>query len=159
MRVLCTGIESSGTKLCTDLLRKAGADAVHSSPNHRKRRGEFPHEASGFDAVVLVIRNWFAQTRSAVEHGHANDFEDARLQTFWGLSYVLFGLSYGGPPNLYVVTYESLVSEPRAAFGKLCQELGLEEPEGYEIGDGNAKYIQPGNDAVYFRDQRELHER
>lgn len=159
MKVLCTGPESSGTKLVASLVRGAGAEVVHSSPSYRRKQNKFPHFAQDFDAVIIVIRNWYTQNHSMVDNGHTTNHARARKLAFCGLSDILYGLSYGdNPASVYLVTLESLIYEPES-LRLLLKQLGLKEnPKGCSgaIGNPNAKYY--GREP-YFRDSRDLHER
>lgn len=159
MKVLITGPESSGTKLVASLLRGAGAEVTHSSPNYRREQGKFPHKASDYDAVIIVIRNWYAQNHSMVDAGHTSNLSRARRLVYQGLSDILYGLSYGAEATgVYLITLESLIYEPDS-LRQLLRQLGLKETSsagGHEIGNPNSKYYNLGS---YFRDDRPLHER
>lgn len=155
-RILCTGAESSGTKLVTSLLRQAGAEVDHSSPNYRREQNQFPHTMRDYGAVVIVVRNWYTNAKSMIDAGHTHiGTEHARELMYYGLSDILYGLRYGFHNKIYFVTYESLVHEP-FSLEVLCEELGLDYTKITDtVGDGNAKYYG----GEFFRDQRELHER
>lgn len=153
MRILVTGPESSGTKMVAALLRQAGAKIVHSSPNYRYYSGEPAHRSEGFDAVVLVMRDGYANVNSMIENGHAQAPGAARMMIVRGLLWILSNLREW--EKVHVTTYEALTTRP-GALAALCRELGLpEEFEHDEIGDGNAKYYG----GAFFRDDRELHDR
>lgn len=156
-RILCTGVESSGTKLTTDLLRKAGkeqgVEVIHSSPNYRAWMGRPPHRGSDFDAVVLVVRSSHTNIRSMVENEHAVGKEHARFMLGAGLRYILEGID--SETDLHVVTLEALIYE-RDALVALCEDLGLDPNFPHYIGNPNEKYFGSG---PYFRDSRSLEER
>lgn len=158
-RVLVTGPESAGTKLTSHLLTLAGAEVKHYTPRHRTADKPFL-TGEGFDWVVLVIRNSWANAQSMVDNGHAYDnagregdlelaYELIPEAIFYTLLYLL-DLS-----KVYVITYESLVHE-RGALMRMCEHLGLKTNFAHgPIGDGNAKYYG----GEYFRDTTPLEER
>lgn len=158
MRLLVCGPESSGTKMVASLLKQAGADVTHNSPNYRREEDSFPHTGENFDAVVIVVRNWLPNVESMIDAGHADSFSQGREMVINGLSDIIYGLKYSDlykRGKVYLVTYESIVHEP-SSINFLCDELLLDFWKITDtIGNGNAKYY--GGD--YFRDQRELHER
>lgn len=154
LRVLVTGPESSGTKMLSSLLRQAGAEVTHSSPNYKSEQDHHPHDMKDFDAVVLIVRNGYCNAQSMLDAGHAESEKEAKWMIGNGLKFILSNHGLW-TDNLYVVTYESLVHE-RESIVQLCESLNLDVSQTTDkIGDGNVKYY--GGD--HFRDQRELHER
>lgn len=144
--------------MVASLLRQAGAEVDHSSPNYRRDQNTFPHTGQEHDAVVIVVRSFYPNVESMLESGHANNFIHGREMVASGLLDTLYGLRHSSKMedgDVYFVTYESLVHEPTSII-VLCEALGLDQTQiTYTIGDGNAKYYG----GEYFRDQRELHER
>ncbi len=154
MKVLVTGPESSGTKMLSALLRQAGAEITHSSPNYKSEQDSTPHDMKSFDAVVLIVRNGYCNIKSMIDANHAEDEKEAKWMIGNGLKFIL--TTHGlWTDNFYVTTYESIVHEPES-LSKLCRSLGLDPSKITDkVGDGNAKYYG----GEHFRDQRELHER
>lgn len=122
MKVLATGLESSGTRYVTDLLLDAGADALHRSQPEGVDWIDLAAMLDDFDAAVVVIRGHLAQIRSLQTCGISTDDADAadhRRRALRAIAPLL------GDGRVIVVTYESLAH--RAERRHLLAALKLDE--------------------------------
>lgn len=131
MKVLCTGPESSGTRLLTRIV-STGAYAMHRSLPH----GDdwWVGHLTGFDAVVAIYRNEQATIASAVARSHvltggqAADRRRRALQELETLDPVW-------------VRYEDIVSNVKWFTELLGQRLGVTLTFWDDVYDGNAKWL------------------
>lgn len=158
MRVLATGVPSSGTRYLTRLLAAGGADAVHLSQPDQAQfieplglladiQTDQPDELAvwfdmdralgDFDAVVIVVRGRLAHDGSYAIHWC--DMSAERADVWRQESFERLRPAFGHPKAI-IVTYESLaVREERMA---LLTALGL-NPEGADLepwSNENAKH-------------------
>lgn len=130
MKVLCTGPESSGTRLLTRIV-SSGAYAMHRSLPHA---GEWWVGCwTDYDAVVAIVRDEEATIASAVAALHASSPERARRNR----DRALRELATLDP---IWVQYEDLVRQPAKTVKRLSTCLGVRLTHSEEIRDENAKW-------------------
>lgn len=162
---LVLGPESSGTRLMTKLLIAAGC---YGDDGHEQRldcaipadeplvvwRRSVPHRKewirvrevvarlsdAGYSVTAIVMsRDWHALGLSQVQAPHVADVETATANAQRAYCLIFGSLSATNTP-FEVVNYEAIVSRPQATVAALMRRLGLAEPEGTYLYDGNAKY-------------------
>lgn len=165
---LVLGPESSGTRLMTKLLISAGCwgDDGHEQRLDGMNRealvrlgpplivwrrsvphaGEWPNVAGlvsglrdcGYSVTALVMsRDWHATACSQLAAPHAETVAEALANIQRAYRDIFAGLD-GVPYE--VVNYEALVLHGRPVLRYLMRRLGLDEPCGVTVYDGNAKW-------------------
>lgn len=136
MRVLVTGLESSGTRLLTRLLLPA-CDAVHRSVPHGELWWDDPGDVQ---AAIVIVRAWRWVAPSQVEHGHMDVWPmsvQEKLQDAFA-HLVSQVVRLGVPWTL--TTYADLVRDPSGTVDSLCRFLRVATPRVTEgIYDGNRR--------------------
>lgn len=139
MKVLCTGGESTGTRLATRLLTEMGAEAIHRSFPHG---GQWPNLSEiEFDAAVVMARIWEPTVKSQVKARHVA--VEAKGWSNLQEAYPLI-LSQIGPRPWVLVTYEGLYQYPAMTIRSILASIeGLHWPSAeivLELRDENRKY-------------------
>lgn len=160
------GPESSGTRLWTDILIRAGCygQSGHSQkmdglmfadqPARIAFRRSLPHtgswpplthiiermEAADYEVtVVKTDRDPYYTVRSQLRIGHVSNAEQARSNIARAHQEIHKAVKATGC-RFTLVSYELLVEMPDWYISHRLELLGLPRVEGYEIRDGNAKY-------------------
>ncbi|HVV35376.1 MAG TPA: hypothetical protein VHC63_02150 [Acidimicrobiales bacterium] len=141
-RLAVVGGESCGTRLMSKLLAQAGCEVLHRS---------FPYEGSELrhwpvapvsdydpDAIVVMMRDWWAAAPSQVRAGHVPD-EDTAMANLQEASCLIASLVHGR--SWRAVSYESLVQRPQVVMNNVCDWLGVARLRVGEIFDGNERYL------------------
>ena len=128
MKVLCTGPESSGTRLLTRLVEGLGVEAIHRSIPHSCKWWDVP---SDIDRVIYIVRDPWITEISAKEIGHpengcwtGKDKEyPFRLIKAWEVfaENVVFSYTPWIP-----VTYEGLMKRPQWTLDNIADWLDVE---------------------------------
>lgn len=137
-KVLCTGGESTGTRLAQRLLADMGADAIHRSFPHG---GEWPDlNTIDFDAAVVMARLWVPTTKSQVRAGHVAARYVAYANLWEAYPRILSGI---GSKPWVLITFEGLYQYPGLAIQSILDTIpGLHWPENaLDIRDENRKWI------------------
>lgn len=161
MHILVAGPESSGTRMVTVFLQRAGASRVtHSSPAFKKpldRWTSAKYNPGAYDAVVMVVRNGIWNERS-MENRHrfrSDKYDSPREQIAVDLYEIL--MAFAGLRPVHVVTYESLVYETEHCLRTLAESFGLPVPAIFDdVQNGNEKFW---SDNAWPGDDRTLEER
>lgn len=137
MRVLCTGPESSGTRLLTRLVSNLGVEAIHRSIPHGKEWWAIKPE--DYDRAIFICRDPFMTEISATEAGHPQHWEGRlsrypdRLINAW--SAFTIHIVWSGKQWL-PLTYEGLLDRPQFVMDGVAQWLGVEaKPLAEEVKD------------------------
>lgn len=139
--MLCTGPESSGTRLLTRLVNLLDVEAVHRSIPHGDKWWDIPEY---YDAAIFISRDPWITEISGVEAGHiencgwtGHDREyPYRLTNAWKHFAVNVILT---DKKWIPITFEGLVSRPQWTLDNIADWLGVQHAEvTEEISDPRA---------------------
>lgn len=145
MKIIVTGLECSGTKWMSALLKRhpAVTEVVHTSlPENPGNDTRYP-DLSGADAVVCLTRYEPFRLKSAVEAG----YQTGRHMEFIPPElYVKAGELISVAANVHFASYEALVGPlGYLCFQDLLRRLKLPDADFpralFNPIDGNAKYL------------------
>ena len=126
IHVLCTGPESSGTRLLTRLVGGLGIKTTHKSIPHALNWWD---ETAGITHIVCIVRDPFITQISATETGHPS-FWSGREATFpyritnaWQV--MLDNCRTSGLPWI-PLTYEGLLLRPQWTLDNIADWIGVE---------------------------------
>lgn len=118
MRVLVTGPESSGTRWLAGLLAEAGGQTLHRSQPYGTDWLDLAAMLDSFDAVVVIVRGYYAQVESLKERLACGDPYAKRRKALRLVAPIL------ADPKVHLVTYESMGSPVEVRH--LLTVLGLD---------------------------------
>jgi len=145
MIVLCTGAESTGTRLASRLVEQMGAEALHRSVPHGGREAGERHWPAlsrlQWDAAVVMTRDWWAAVPSQLTR-HVETEKEAWHNLQRAYAELTRQLQRSGKPWRFV-SYESLVARPQVVVENIAEWLGLHTAGvTEEIRDGNEKWLR-----------------
>lgn len=136
MRVLCTGPESSGTRLLTRLVENLGIEAIHKSIPHGM---EWWSHTENVDRIICVVRDPFVTIISATEAGHPGHWIGLeatfpyRITHAWEV--MVKHISEYDVPWI-PITYEGLIQRPQWTVDNIADWLGVtRQPLEEEVSD------------------------
>lgn len=163
---LVIGPESSGTRMMTKILIKAGCagDSGHiqrwdTQPllgNNIVWRRSVPHaghslssvrfanlaKSQGYTPVLIIMnRDWHAAAQSKVSQSLAVDYNSALLAIASAYNFLYEGLNKTDY-KFITVSYESLVQRPMKVLKQISLFTKLPINTNYKIKDGNAKWFK-----------------
>lgn len=133
MRVVCTGPESSGTRLLTQIVAGMGVEAVHRSIPQGNDWEWYQRE--DYDAAVVIVRDFYPAARSKVTNRHCGDLGTSERELREAIA-VIPMLPY----RWTLVTFSNLVTRPEKVAEEIAEFLGVEVGPLPEIRDANAKW-------------------
>lgn len=128
MRVVCTGPESSGTRVLTRTVNLLDVEAIHRSIPHAERWWDMPSQV---DAFIFISRDPFITEMSGLEANHINhcgwkgiDREyPYRLTNAWRE----FANNVIVPREKWIpLTFEGFVARPQWTLDHIAEWLGVE---------------------------------
>ena len=140
MRVLCTGPESSGTRLLARIVATGtGIEAIHRSIPHGIDWDPFaPHAVGEIDRAILIVRSWTATAKSQSERGLVPN--EAVGVEHLQIAIPIFFRDLGSHP-WWMVTYQNLIDYPTVVLAELNAFLGAELSLPEDLYDANQKWI------------------
>lgn len=123
MKVLCTGPESSGTRLLTRLVGSLGVDAIHRSVPHAMDWWNAP---SDIDRFIVVVRDPFVTEVSAKEAGHPSYWSgiDSTFPYRVTKAWETIIDNVRGKPWI-PITYEGLLLRPQKTLDNIADWMGV----------------------------------
>lgn len=135
MKVLCTGPESSGTRLLTRLVGDLGVESIHRSVPHAKKWIDWPV----VDKIIIIVRDPFITELSAEEAGHPSYWDGIdstfpyRITHAWEL--MVDKVAQTGVPWI-PLTYEGLLARPQWTLDHVADFLAVpRRPVSIEVKD------------------------
>lgn len=141
MRVLCTGPESSGTRLLTRIVATGeGIEAIHRSIPHYQSWDLWVPEVGEIDKVVFISRAWNPTIQSQVARGLVE--YEAQSIAHLQRAHVEFAKQIGDKPWWYVI-YHNLIYRPDIVLSDLEEFLGVSVELPEEVYNANFKWNGP----------------
>lgn len=155
------GAESSGTRMLTDILIRAGCigESTHSQKWDFKKisgspivwRRSVPYQQKEVDIkeminrlpnyeirILVIVRDYHSTIRSSVRRGHVNDLETSVGRMRKAYCSIFSQLQYIDLP-FYVVSYENLCLNNHF-INVLLSEHNLNKIKKYRVRNENSKY-------------------
>lgn len=130
MLVLCTGPESSGTRLLSRIVA-TGTAVVHRSIPHGQTWWTLDDWRG---PIVAIVREEFATCESALAAGHAATLDEAVERRQKAIQILQ------AREDVIWVQYERLVADPVGVTAEIGRALGVELTVPEPITDENRKY-------------------
>lgn len=118
--IVCTGPESSGTRLLERIVATSGVACGHRSMPHAN---DWNLGLTSLDEVVVITRERMATARSAVATGHAPSLERALMRRDLALGLITEQVLQAGVASLWI-DYDALTLRPEVVVEELADFIG-----------------------------------